>query len=49
MEWGFIANYDRLYRDTSHKPVSGHFGFADHFPIIPSFVTITSGYPIVLN
>jgi len=26
-----------------------NFRFANHFPMIPSFVTITSWYPIVLN
>ena len=38
--------------NDSQSPTSAflaNFRFANHFPIIPSFVMITSSYPINLN
>jgi hypothetical protein len=40
------AHADRYFPDARFWPT---FHFSNHFPIIPSFVTITSCYPIVLN
>jgi hypothetical protein len=43
------GNFEEINRRSPRSPFLANFRFANHFPIIPSFVTITTCYPIVLN